>query len=92
MRFRQQKIAAFRSDGRGCILGFIFFRPLVSLAEMKLRFVRILCAALLMTASALQADPLKWETKPGFRAAAVAPATPGKTGFTLLDATQTGIH
>ena len=59
---------------------------------MKLRFVRILCAALLMTASALQADPLKWETKPGFRTTAVAPAIPGKTGFTLLDATQTGIH
>jgi enediyne biosynthesis protein E4 len=47
--------------------------------------------ALLVASSAFCAEPLKWETKAGYRAAAVSPAKPGKTGLTLRNSTQTGI-
>ncbi len=59
---------------------------------MKFLFVRTVCAALLAAAPAFSAEPLKWESKPGYRSAAVSPALPGKTGFTSLTAQQTGIH
>src|ERR1043166_2586446 len=48
-------------------------------------------AGLAAFAAVLSAAPLNWETHPGYRSAAVSPAAPGKTGFTLLNSAQTGI-
>jgi hypothetical protein len=59
---------------------------------MSLVFVRTLGVSMLALMSGLAAEPLHWETGAGHRSAAVAPAQPGRTGFTLLPASQTGIH
>src|ERR1051325_8807666 len=49
-------------------------------------------ALLFVAASVFGAEPLKWETKPGYRMARVSPAQPGKIGFTLLNSARTGIQ
>jgi hypothetical protein len=53
---------------------------------------RLYVAAVIVACPALFAEPLKWETKTGYRVVSVAPAQPGKTGFTLLESEQTGIR
>ncbi len=59
---------------------------------MKFPSVRMWFAVLwLANAPVLFAAALNWEAKAGYRCAVVTPATPGKTGFTSLDARQTGI-
>ena len=59
---------------------------------MSLPFVRTFCVAVLAAVTGLSAEPLRWEASSGHRSAAVAPAQPGRTGFTLLSAAQTGVH
>ncbi|HUR56209.1 MAG TPA: FG-GAP-like repeat-containing protein [Opitutaceae bacterium] len=50
-------------------------------------------AMFLAWAAALAAaEPLRWQSHPGYRLAAVSPATPGKVGFTLLNAEQTAVR
>ncbi len=46
--------------------------------------------ALLITAAGLSAA--EWAEHPGFRLRSVAPAPPGKTGFSLLGPAATGVH
>jgi len=55
--------------------------------------VKMVCvAAFCFVVSAFCAEPLKWETGPGYRVAAVSPVPTGKTGFASLNSTQTGIR
>lgn len=60
---------------------------------MQLHAVRMLCAfACLYACVAKCADTLQWESHPHFRVRPISPAMPGKTGFTLLTASHTGIQ
>ena len=52
----------------------------------------IVMALIGMSAGTAFAGLLTWEAKTGYRVAKVAPAQPGRTGFTVLGATQTGIR
>src|SRR5688572_5963783 len=68
-----------------------FLRSIVYLPRMSLVFVRTLGVSMLALLPGLAAEPLRWETGSGHRSAAVSPAQPGRTGFTLLSSAQTGI-
>ncbi len=46
----------------------------------------------LLYVSSAHGQSLRWEPNTGYRAAAISPKLPGKTGFTLLNASQTGIQ
>ena len=49
-------------------------------------------AAFFFATAGAPAAALDWQSHPGWRVATVRPAGAGRTGFTLLDAAQTGIH
>jgi hypothetical protein len=76
----------------GAVSCIAFLRSIVNLARMSLVFVRTLGVSMLALLPGLAAEPLRWETGSGHRSAAVSPAQPGRTGFTLLPASQTGIQ
>jgi hypothetical protein len=59
---------------------------------MSLVFVRTLGVFMLVLMPGLAAEALRWETGAGHRFAAVSPAQPGRTGFTSLPSSQTGIQ
>ena len=59
---------------------------------MKFLFGRIFCMGAVMLIASSWSQVLPWATHPGYRVAAVAPALPGRTGFTLLGGEQTGVR
>jgi len=71
----------------------IAFRSLSTRLPRVIPFLQCLCIVLvLINAPVVFGQSLQWESGPGYRVASVSPATPGKTGFTLLGSVQTGIH